>query len=140
MYSTRRKKKIKLYYIILNKNNAKYIYCIKPTTKIKNKLLIEKWKIVSLYSFILKQTICMFLHVIPFNKYNKLGIYYMKYILTSSLGLLSTNACLSLSPLCIQEEQDVTLHKYYKYNVFSWDTLMWHCFLPVCLSSILWNL
>lgn len=84
----------------------------------------------------------MFLHVIPFNKYNRLGIYYMKYILTSSLGLLTTNACLSLSPRCIQEEQDVTLHKYYKYNVpvFSWDTLMWHCFLPVCLSSELWNL
>jgi len=51
----------------------------------------------------------------------------MKNIPASSLGLLTTNACLSLSPLCIQEEQDVTLHKYYKYYVpvFSWDTLMY---------------
>jgi len=36
-----KKRKEKLYYIILNKNNAKCIYCIEPRTKMKNKLLIE---------------------------------------------------------------------------------------------------
>lgn len=93
MYENMNKFILKLHYIIT------FIYYFN-----KN---IKK---IHLHSF-LKLT-STFLHAMSFSKYHKLAIYYIKCILTFSLGLLTTNTCLKLHLLCIQKPQAVTLNKY----------------------------